>query len=42
MKNKYVLNYSFVHHARFHYIMTPLKWFFKTEIESLGEIGLDL
>ena len=39
MKNKSVQNCRFVHHAKFHCIMTTLNKLFKIEFERLGGGG---
>ena len=39
MKNKSVQNCRFVHHAKFHCIMTALNKLFKIEFERWGETG---
>ena len=39
MKNKSVHSYRFVHHAKFHCIMTTLNKLFKNNFERGGETG---
>ena len=41
MKNKSVQNCRFVHHAKFHCIMTTLNKLFKIEFERWGKTGIE-
>ena len=42
MKNKYVHSCQFVHHAKFHCIMTTLIKLFKIEFETGGKLEKSL